>query len=345
MVFDTNEHPHRRYNPLSDEWILVSPHRNKRPWQGKIEPSVAQEAVEYDPNCYLCPGNLRVNGNRNPNYKGPFVFDNDFSALASDAQAYRHDDTFFVAESVHGISRVVCFSEDHGKSLAELDSPQILAIIKVWNEQYQELGQIYPWVQIFENKGAMMGCSNPHPHGQIWAHQHIPSLVHRKQIQMSKYYEQHQTSLLLDYAKRELESKSRVVYENDDWLVAVPYWASWPYETLLLPKFAIQQMTQLSNVQAQNLADSISVLTCKYDNLFECSFPYSMGWHCAPFDQQSHPEWQLHAHFYPPLLRSSSVRKFMVGYEMLAEAQRDLSPEQAAETLRQLDSIHYLKRQ
>lgn len=341
-IFNPVDHPHQRYNPLTDEWVLVSPHRAKRPWQGQTEPPIHKEAIHHDPDCFLCAGNKRITGDINPDYKSTYVFNNDFAALLPDAPKYQQlDDPLFKIESVQGTCRVICFSPDHSKTLPELSVSSIQDIITTWIEQLNELGKIYKWVQLFENKGAMMGCSNPHPHGQIWSGNFIPNEIRKEDICQANYYNKHNSSLLIDYVQKELKLKERMVVETEFWVALVPYWAIWPFEILLLPKIVVHRLNELTAGQQADLAVILKNLTTKYDNLFNCSFPYSMGWHGAPFTDDSNEHWQLHAHFYPPLLRSASTKKFLVGYEMLAQAQRDITAEQAAERLRVLSNIHY----
>lgn len=342
--FVLNDHPHRRFNPLKNQWVLVSPHRAKRPWQGQQEALVQDEKPSYDPTCYLCPGNKRITGEVNPNYTEPFVFKNDFSALLPDTPApVANDDPLFKISHTQGESRVICFSPDHSKTLPLLTPAEIEKVIQTWQTQATELGERYAWVQIFENKGEMMGCSNPHPHGQIWASNFVPNEIATADACQREYFAKYASPLLIDYAKRELQCKERIVVETEDWIAVVPYWASWPFETLLLPKAKqFTHITQLNQAGRADLALALKKLTTRYDNLFNISFPYSMGFHFAPFNQTENAHWQLHAHFYPPLLRSATVRKFMVGYEMMAETQRDLTPEQAAERLLAVsEDIHY----
>ncbi|MFQ3229808.1 UDP-glucose--hexose-1-phosphate uridylyltransferase [Reinekea sp.] len=341
--FNPADHAHKRRNPLTNEWVLVSPHRSKRPWQGQSEAVKEVTLPSYDENCYLCAGNSRISGDINPNYSSTFVFQNDFAALQSDTPlSEASTDPLFELSAEKGEARVICFSPDHSKSLPELDTTEITKIIETWVEQYTELSSTYQWVQIFENKGAVMGCSQPHPHGQIWANSSVPTLPEKETEQQADFYKLHSKNLLLDYAQKESAAGIRTVYKNEDWIAVVPFWASWPFETMLLPlKRQISHFHQLTSSEKTTLADAIKVLTTKYDNLFNTSFPYSMGWHGAPSTLVNEPYWQLHAHFFPPLLRSATVKKFMVGYEMLAEPQRDLTPEQAAERLQALSSTHY----
>jgi len=344
MQFDNNEHPHRRYNPLVGEWILVSPHRAKRPWQGQKEAANNEERPHYDPTCYLCAGNLRSDGTRNEEYKDVFVFDNDFPSLLKDeVEAPANTSPLFQLKPERGINRVICFSPRHDLTLPEMEVADIEKVVQVWKDQYVDLGSndFINHVQIFENKGAVMGCSNPHPHGQIWSQSSLPTNVEKTQANLKKYYEANGRSLLADYLAEELERKERIVLENEHFVVLVPFWAVWPFETLIISKRHFGDLTQMTAEESTAFADAIKRLTVKYDNLFETSFPYSSGIHQSPTNGQDHPEWHMHMHFYPPLLRSASVKKFMVGYELMAEAQRDISPEKSAAMLRELSETHY----
>jgi UDPglucose--hexose-1-phosphate uridylyltransferase len=334
---------HRRQNPLTGRWVLVSPHRASRPWLGQVDQVEGGDLPSHDPGCHLCPGNTRANGAVNPAYEGVWTFDNDFPALqVSDADTAQ-DDALLRAEPVSGTCRVICFSPDHGRTLPELAPAQARAVIDCWAEQSRELGKRFAWVQIFENKGAMMGCSNPHPHGQIWASDHLPDEPMIEDARQRDYLANNSRAMLLDVAEREAGGPREVV-ATEQWLAIVPWWATWPFETLLLPRFPVRRIEDLGDAQRDDLAAALQDLTTRYDNLFGTSFPYSMGWHGAPFTPGDQSHWQLHAHFYPPLLRSATVRKFMVGYELLADAQRDLTPEQAAERLRATSSVHYKAR-
>lgn len=333
--------PHRRYNPLVDEWVLVSTERTRRPWLGRQDPAPRPLDVAYDPTCYLCPTNTRANGLVNPAYERTFVFTNDFAALRPDVSAERIDDGLLRAEGEPGTCRVLCFSPRHDVTLALMSPPDVRTVIDVWADQTAELGQTYQWVQVFENRGETMGASNPHPHGQIWAGTALPHQAEREGAGQRRYFEAHGRRLLLDYAAQE-HAGSRVVVEDDDWLVVVPFWAIWPFEALVIPKRPVERLPDLAGPERDHLAAALIELLARYDNLFRLPFPYSMGWHQAPFNDQDNGHWQLHGHLFPPLLRAG-VRKFIAGYEMFAETQRDLSAEDAAQQLRLVSPSHYLR--
>jgi UDPglucose--hexose-1-phosphate uridylyltransferase len=322
--------------------VLVSPHRAKRPWQGQVEKLPPEQLPSYDPHCYLCPGNDRAGGAHNPQYSSTFIFTNDFSSLLPETPELDPDASIlFQAQEVRGTCRVICFSPRHDLTLPEMPVKDIQKVIGVWRQQLSELGAHYRWVQIFENKGAVMGCSNPHPHGQIWASDQLPNELAKEKEHQLDYFCTHASPMLYDYLEKELETGERLVVSNGHWVALVPYWGFWPFETMLLPRRHVLRLTDLSEAEQISLADILKRLLTRYDNLFETSFPYSMGWHGAPTDPDDYTHWQLHAHFYPPLLRSATVKKFRVGYEMLAEAQRDLTAEQAAQRLRRLPEQHY----
>jgi len=344
MTKDFNSKPHRRYNILTGEWVLVSPHRTKRPWQGKTDKTMAFNKQCFDEKCYLCPGNTRASGDKNPNYKGTHSFTNDFSALLEDTKAETFEDGLLKAKSESGICRVVCFSPDHSLTLPLMTVKDIYEVIKLWQKEYKTLGEKpnINHVQIFENKGDIMGCSNPHPHGQIWAQSSIPEVVLKKQIQQKTYWEKHKRSLLSDYIQQELDKDERILLKNNHFVALIPYWAVWPYEAMIVPVKHYQHINQLNDKEALAFAEILKEMTAKFDNLFETSFPYSSGIHQSPTDSE-HPEWHFHMSFYPPLLRSATVKKFMVGYEMFANPQRDITAEQAAETLKSLKSLHFTK--
>ena len=340
--------PHRRYNPLLRQWILVSPQRTQRPWQGETTKQTASPGLQYDPACYLCPTNARSGGVHNPAYKSVFAFDNDFPALLPDIQAdsQPNPSPLLVAEPERGLCRVLCFHPDHSLTLARMTVPDIAAVVDAWAGETAILGDL-PWinhVQIFENRGAMMGASNPHPHCQIWATEHIPDEPLRELAAQQAYHDEHHTCLLCDYVATELaHPAARVVVENDLFVAVVPYWATWPFETLVLPRRHLGSFTDLTSAERTALAAILKAVTTRYDNLFQVSFPYTMGFHQRPTHGQAHDGMHFHAHFYPPLLRSAEIRKFMVGFEMLGMPQRDLTPETASARLRSLPDKHYAK--
>lgn len=338
-----NDKPHRRFNILTGEWVLVSPHRTKRPWQGKKDAKSTLENQSYDPKCYLCPTNERASGDTNPDYKGTYSFNNDFAALMPEVDGEDYQNGLLHAKTESGICKVVCFSPNHALTLPLMEVEAITQVVKLWKKEYRELGarDEINHVQIFENKGAIMGCSNPHPHGQIWSQSSIPEEVLKKQHQQSIYWKENSKSLLQDYLEQELELEERILMTNEHFVALIPYWAVWPYEAMIIPRKHYQDISQLNEEEEVAFASIIKKLTIRYDNLFETSFPYSSGIHQRPTDGGEHPEWHFHMSFYPPLLRSAEVKKFMVGYEMFANPQRDITAESAAENLRKLSGVHY----
>jgi UDPglucose--hexose-1-phosphate uridylyltransferase len=339
-----NDFPHRRWNPLTESWVLVSPHRAKRPWQGQVEKNTEESRPAYDPTCYLCPGNIRANGAQTPDYQDVFIFDNDFAAILPDTAPLEwNEDDLFRTQGEKGWCRVICFSPKHNLTIPEMEVGAIRKVIDLWKNAYSEMGAV-PYiqhVQIFENKGAIQGCSNPHPHGQIWAQEHIPDEPLAKQQAQKKYFDRHGRTLLADYLLAERQKQERILFENKHFVVLVPFWAVWPFEAMIVPKRAMPNILAMTEEESDAFANAYQQLTIRYDNLFETSFPYSAGIHQAPTDNEPHPEWHWHMVFYPPLLRSATVKKFMVGYEMLAEPQRDITAEKAASILKALSSVHY----
>lgn len=337
-MLDLQETPHRRLNILTGDWVLVSPHRAKRPWQGKTEETNKVLNPKYDPNCYLCPGNTRANGVETPTYTNTFTFQNDFSALLWDVTEGSYSNDLLIAESEKGICRVICFSPDHSKTMADLGQSEIISVINTWQKEYLDLSKIegINWVQIFENKGAIMGCSNPHPHGQIWAHKSLPQEVVNRNEHFNTYYKKTGTSILSNYIKQELEINERIVSQNDSFLALVPFWAVWPFEIMIVAKRHVQHIGQLSPKEISDYALILSDVTKRYDALFNTSFPYSSGIYQSPSNEENNVAWHFHMNFYPPLLRSATVKKFMVGYELFANPQRDISPESAAQSLKRV---------
>ncbi|MGN0021842.1 MAG: UDP-glucose--hexose-1-phosphate uridylyltransferase [Sphingobacterium hotanense] len=339
-----NENPHKRLNLLTGEFVLVSPHRSKRPWQGQVEETSADQRPEYDPTCYLCPGNQRADGTLNPDYKDSFVFVNDFSALLPDTEStFIDEDGLLIAETERGICKVIAFSPRHDLTLPEMEVQDIKKVVDLWQQEFVELrrNDWIKYIQIFENKGAIMGCSNPHPHGQIWAQSSLPVEIIKEDIQLRAYFEDHQRSLLADYIDLEERKDERVIIANEHFVALVPYWASWPFETMIVSRRHVQDISQFTDQEKEDLAKTIKELTVRYDNIFKTSFPYSAGMHQAPVNSEDQQHWHWHMHFYPPLLRSASVKKFMVGYEMLANPQRDITAERAAEIIKEQSTTHY----
>jgi UDPglucose--hexose-1-phosphate uridylyltransferase len=338
-MFELTHHPHRRYNPLTREWVLVSPQRTDRPWQGQMEDVTQEHQPEYDPACYLCPGNSRAGGVRNPPYTSTFVFENDFAALRPDTPPGKLDQGgLLVAEAEQGVCRVVCFSPRHDLTIARMEVAGLRQVIDTWTDQYVELGSLpfINWVQIFENRGAQMGASNPHPHGQIWANANAPNESMKEDNAQREYHTNHDSCLLCDYLALEIKSGERLICANDSFYALVPFWAIWPFETMLISKRHMTGLDDFNETERTAFADILKRVTVSYDKLFQVSFPYSMGFHQRPTDGRAHPEWHFHGHFYPPLLRSATIRKFMVGYELLAMPQRDITAESAAQRLRDL---------
>jgi UDPglucose--hexose-1-phosphate uridylyltransferase len=345
-MFDLKEHPHRRFNPLTREWLIVSPHRTKRPWQGQVEKPHTEVSPAYDPTCYLCPTNKRAGDKTNPDYRDVFVFDNDFAALQPDVpEGDFNENNLLIAQSERGICRVLCFSPNHGLTLSRMNPADIKRVVDEWAKQYAELGgfEFISHVQIFENRGEMMGSSNPHPHGQIWASENIPNEPAKEIVSQAAYFEKNGVCLLCDYLKLESEKRERIVVENEFFVVAVPFWAVYPFEVMIVGKNHRGSIAEFDERERAAFADILRKITTRYDNLFLTPFPYSMGFHQTPTDGKHYDYLHFHAHFYPPLLRSATIRKFLVGFELLGSPQRDITPESAAERLRNLSEIHYLE--
>lgn len=331
-------HPHRRLNILTEEWVLVSPHRTKRPWQGKTESNEKKEQISYDPECYLCPTNSRISGTKNNDYKNTNVFTNDFGALLKDTPAFNYNNGLLKAEGESGICKVICFSPNHSLTIPDMDIPSLVKVVETWQSEFQKLGtdSNINYVQIFENKGSVMGCSNPHPHGQIWAQKSVPTEIIKKTATQKAFYKKEGLSLLQKYIEQELKDGTRIISENKNFVTLVPFWAVWPYEAMIVPKRQMATINELTAEENVDFAQQLKTLTQKYDKLFNTSFPYSSGIHQAPTDGKSYKEWHWHMSFYPPLLRSATVKKFMVGYEMFAMPQRDVTAEFAAQQLKSL---------
>jgi len=340
--------PHRRWNPLRQAWVMVSPHRTQRPWQGEVAQKAAPSGVKYDPECYLCPGNRRAGGATNPQYDSIFTFVNDYAALLPEVPAAveKAASSLLQAEPARGLCKVVCFHPDHSLTLARMTREEIRRVVDAWVSEYEELRETgwIEYVQIFENRGAMMGASNPHPHCQIWSTDFVPDEPAAESKAQREYLAEKGRCLLCDYVAAERGAGERVVFENEAFIVVVPWWAVWPFEVLVVSKRHFGAMPEMTADERDALADALRRTTTRFDNLFETSFPYTMGFHQTPTDKAEHPEWHFHAHFYPPLLRSATVRKFMVGFEMLGMPQRDITPESAAERLRACSEEHFWPR-
>jgi len=341
------EFPHKRYNPLTDEWVLVSPHRTNRPWQGKLEETSFDNRPSYDPDCYLCPGNERAGGIRNPVYKSTFVFKNDFAALLDAGSLNFYEDGLLKVQEEKGICKVLCFSPNHSLTIPEMEVDDLVSVVQVWQQEFELLSNesFIKNVQIFENKGAIMGCSNPHPHGQIWAQSSVPNEIQKRSITQNIYYNEKGRSILSDYLEYEIRNETRIICLNEYFVCLVPFWAVWPYETMIIPRRHFQAITDMTEAEVQAFASILLDITARYDNLFHTSFPYSAGIQQRPTENAYHSGWHFHYSFYPPLLRSATVKKFMVGYEMFANTQRDITAEQVADTLRSLSPVHYKKHQ
>ncbi len=340
-MIELRERPHTRWNPLAKRWVLVSPHRTQRPWQGHTETISTGTGEPYDPSCYLCPGNARANGGSNPAYTGTHVFDNDFAALRPHDPPFQFDDGLLRAVGERGLSRVLIYSPDHGLTMSRMTQPQALDVIALWRAQFAAIERV-EWVRsimIFENRGAMMGASNPHPHGQLWANETVPDEIAIEAASQKEFFSQHAETLLSRYVAQELRARERIVVENDHFIALVPFWAVWPFETMVVPKRAYGAVVDQTPEEDAALAGILRELTARSDNVFDTPFPYSMGLHQRPVNAASKPGWHFHMHFYPPLLRSATVRKFLVGYELMAWPQRDITAEAAAKHLREVRGI------